>query len=87
MPQFIIVKDKIKLCDTDPDEVLTNIANHYSDVRQDVQDGLKLIWQDRWVHISKSNTELIIRIYAEGKTENIAIGLVEHIRDFLTINP
>ena len=80
MPQFTMVKDKIQLGDINPDQVIEKISKQFGDVEQDHQDGLKLIWQDCWVHIRKSNTEPIVRIYAEAETPKNVQLLVEEIK-------
>ena len=72
LPQYVMVKDKIALRNLNPESVLQRISEHFSTVDQNRVDGLKLIWPDQWVHIRKSNTEPIIRIYAEApKHEDI----------------
>jgi phosphomannomutase len=83
MPQFAMVKDKIKLGFVDPKSAMDKIELNFTDAKSDKTDGLKLIWENSWVHIRKSNTEPIIRIYAEGKTEKIAANLVEVVKQLV----
>lgn len=71
-PDYYISKNKIQLTeDTNVDNILSEIKNKYK-FKDDVQisdiDGVKLDFEDGWVHLRKSNTEPIIRIYAESKT-------------------
>ena len=47
---------------------LTREANGLSDVKINLEDGLRLDWSDSWVHLRPSNTEPIVRIIAEGNT-------------------
>ncbi|MCD6556041.1 MAG: phosphoglucosamine mutase, partial [Bacteroidales bacterium] len=71
-PDYFISKNKIELTpDTDVDNILKEVKNTFSS-RKDIEitdiDGVKLDFTDGWVHLRKSNTEPIIRIYAEGKS-------------------
>jgi len=83
MPQFIMVKDKIELGSVDPQTALDKIKAAYPDVDSDKTDGLKLSWENSWVHIRKSNTEPIIRIYAEGETKKSTSALVEGVKQLV----
>ncbi len=83
LPQFKMVKKKINLDGNNSRLSFNNIAEHFIDITKDTTDGLKLIWDDKWVHIRKSNTEPIIRIYAEGKTEKIATNLINTIKKLI----
>ncbi len=80
MPSFHIVKDKISIEGQDPQELTEGLGRHYPDAEVNTVDGLKLQWEDRWVHVRPSNTEPIIRIYAEGPTADIARELVAGVR-------
>ena len=83
MPQFIMVKDKIELGSVDPQTALDKIEAAYPDVDSDKTDGLKLSWENSWVHIRKSNTEPIIRIYAESETKKSTSALVEGVKQLV----
>ncbi|NOZ73765.1 MAG: phosphoglucosamine mutase [FCB group bacterium] len=83
LPQFTIVKSRVDLSGIDPDHILEKIRNGFTDASLNTEDGLKLSWDDRWVHIRKSNTEPILRIYAEGPTKQAAEELVRKIRSFI----
>ena len=52
----------------------------FKDAVIDKTDGLKLSWDDRWIHLRGSNTEPILRIYAEAPTKSDAHLLVDRIR-------
>jgi len=80
MPQFYMVKDKIELGNVNPNKALYVISKTFKDCEQNTTDGLKLIWKDSWVHIRKSNTEPIIRIYAEATSAHVAEELVTNIK-------
>jgi phosphomannomutase len=72
-PDYVISKNKITLeKGTDVDVVLERIADKYKNEQLNKIDGLKIIMSEGWVHLRKSNTEPIIRVYAESRYENIA---------------
>lgn len=68
-PHYIIIKDKIDLSpDLDVDNLLNQIAEIYRKEEVSRIDGVKIDFENGWVHLRKSNTEAIIRIYCEAKT-------------------
>lgn len=77
LPQFRISKNKLPLDDNDPDAVLEKVKELETDASVDTQDGVKLTWSDSWVHLRKSNTEPIIRVYAEAATQEKADTLAQ----------
>ncbi|MFM6947291.1 MAG: phosphoglucosamine mutase [Flavobacteriales bacterium] len=75
-PNYVISKNKIDLePQTDVDAVLTQMAERYQNHEVDTTDGVKIYIDKEWVHLRKSNTEPIIRIYAESKDEAAATAL------------
>ena len=80
MPQFKIVKDKLNLDKIDPDEIIKKATLLFENAEKNIIDGIKFIWKDRWLHLRKSNTEPIIRIYAEAPDEPQALKLVQKIK-------
>ncbi len=77
LPQFVMSKQKMDLGDTDPDAMLERIAGEKTDAAVDTQDGVKLTWIDRWVHLRKSNTEPILRVYTEATSRERAESLAD----------
>lgn len=74
-------KDKINIDPTlNFEDLLKNLSAAYSDVQINLADGLKIDFKDSWLHLRKSNTEPIIRIYSEAKSEQEARILVEDIK-------
>ncbi|MGB1430851.1 MAG: phosphoglucosamine mutase, partial [Flavobacteriaceae bacterium] len=70
-PNWLMRKDKVNLSpQQDIDALLKSIASAYEAFQVTTIDGVKIDFPDGWVHIRKSNTEPIIRIYAEAKTEH-----------------
>ncbi|MFQ6608984.1 MAG: phosphoglucosamine mutase [Fidelibacterota bacterium] len=83
LPQFTILKEKVSIAKLNSDELLERIGREFGDAEQDTTDGLKIVWPDRWVHIRKSNTEPILRIYAEARSINEAKELITAIKSKL----
>jgi phosphomannomutase len=69
LPQYYISKKKIDLCKASPDSVLNKLAEKYSSQKINIEDGLRIDFADHWVHFRKSNTEPIIRIITEAKSQ------------------
>lgn len=68
-PQYSIAKNKIELTpDIDVDAILEALKKHYAGEKVTDIDGVKIDFEDSWVHLRKSNTEPIIRIYSEAST-------------------
>ncbi len=81
-PDYFISKNKIELTpDIDVDGILVKIKEHYSSEEVTDIDGVKIDFADSWVHLRKSNTEPIIRIYAEAKSNEAAAQLATSIID------
>ena len=75
-PEYHMGKQKIELTpDLDVDALLASIAERYTSEELSTIDGVKIVWSDRWVHLRKSNTEPIIRIYTEAPTPQEAHDL------------
>lgn len=69
LPQYAIAKNKIELTpDIDVDAILEAVKKKYANERVTDIDGVKIDFPDCWVHLRKSNTEPIIRIYSEAET-------------------
>jgi phosphomannomutase len=71
LPQYSIVKRKIDVTN-DPDEVIKKLIDKFSNQKMNIEDGLRVDFEDHWVHFRKSNTEPIIRIIVEARSEAIA---------------
>lgn len=79
-PNYIISKNKIELTpDIDVDNVLKSMAEKYKNQPVNTIDGVKIEFGNEWVHLRKSNTEPIIRIYSESQTEEKANELAQKI--------
>ena len=83
-PEYYMAKQKIELVpDLDVDGILASIAERYSDEELSTIDGVKITWSDRWVHLRKSNTEPIVRIYTEAPYVDEATRLGQNFMDII----
>ncbi len=82
-PQYVISKNKIQLSSgINPDSIIEILKNKYSQKYSiNTEDGLKIDLGKEWIHLRKSNTEPIIRIYAESNTLENANKLAKMIED------
>ncbi|MGC6470291.1 MAG: phosphoglucosamine mutase [Flavobacteriales bacterium] len=72
-PNYFMSKNKIELTPSiDVDEILHKIKENYKNEKVSTIDGVKIDFADEWVHLRKSNTEPIIRIYTESKNKDSA---------------
>ena len=78
-----MLKEKIEIFSDDPDKILDKLEIKFSDAQADRTDGLKLCWDNSWVHIRKSNTEPIIRIYAEASTDQQVNKIIQGVKRVL----
>ena len=77
-PSYYMSKNKIELKEgTDVDSILLKIKEKYKHEKITDIDGVKIDFEDSWVHLRKSNTEPIIRIYSEAKTKDKAEKLAK----------
>jgi phosphomannomutase len=79
-PKYVISKNKIELTpEVDVDQILMNMTINYAHEEVDTTDGVKIYIGKEWVHLRKSNTEPIIRIYVESQNEELANELANRI--------
>jgi len=77
-PSYFMGKKKIQLTPgLDVDAILEAVHNKYADQEVSTIDGVKIDFPENWVHMRKSNTEPIIRIYTEARTQEEADGLAD----------
>ena len=80
IPAYAIVKDKIDITPGSSDAMTARVREAFADQKIDDQDGVRVDWPDRWVHVRPSNTEPILRIIAEATTETEAKDLIAQTR-------
>ncbi len=79
-PDYFIAKNRIDLTpSTDVDAILEKVKEMYRNEQVNDIDGVKIDFRDKWVHLRKSNTEPIIRVYSEAATEEAADALGKDI--------
>ena len=79
-PSYVMSKNKIELsADLNVDLILATVAEKFKHEQVNTIDGVKIDFADRWVHLRKSNTEPIIRIYSEAPSEMEANALAQEI--------
>lgn len=87
-PQYEMAKNRVELKPgTNPDDVLAKMRQKYSGPNVTTIDGVKIDFPDKWVHLRKSNTEPIIRVYSEARSaaeaQEIGERFVEEIKSLL----
>jgi phosphomannomutase len=80
LPRYSIMKDKLARPKASLETVYGALCAAFPDAEADTQDGLRLSWRDRWVHVRPSGTEPIVRVIAEAPTESEARDLVRQAR-------
>jgi phosphomannomutase len=81
-PPYFIAKNRIDLTpDTDVDAILKKVKELYKDEEINDIDGVKIDFPDKWVHLRKSNTEPIIRVYSEAATMQAADEIGQKVMD------
>ena len=81
-PEYFIAKNRIDLdANTDVDAILAKVKDMFKDEQVNDIDGVKIDFPDKWVHLRKSNTEPIIRVYSEAATMAEADEIGKKIMD------
>lgn len=83
-PSYVIIKDKMPADSLDLNTTFSKLKQVFSQEKIDTQDGLKIDFENGWVHLRASNTEPIIRIYAEAKTEEEASSLITQVKEAIS---
>jgi len=87
LPQYFQSKNRIEIKDMDVPLILDEILKKYKKENIDKTDGIKILWEDHWVHIRPSNTEPIIRIYSEAKSleeaDALSFKFIKEIQDIM----
>ena len=85
LPEYHIAKKKIELGNINPDNIISSLLTKYKSEKISTEDGLRIDFDDHWVHFRKSNTEPIIRVITEAKTktgaEELSLKYYEEIKN------
>ena len=85
-PKYYMVKEKINLSKSANIEKIFNvIAEKYKNEKIDLVDGIRIDFSESWVQLRKSNTEPIIRIYSEAKSEERSNNLISEIKTLIKV--
>ena len=84
-PKFYMIKDKINLNENfDFDQLKNKMKEFYKEQDIDLRDGVKIKFDESWLHIRKSNTEPIIRIYTEAKSKLKCNEIIEDFKNLIS---
>ena len=79
VPSYVIVKAKVPR-GGDLDDIYAALASTFTEAKLDRQDGLRLEWDDAWLHVRPSGTEPVIRLIAEARSLDRAESLIDRAR-------
>jgi len=79
-PNFVIQKDKLSLPDSGVEEALKKLVLNHPEAKVNTVDGVKFDLEEGWVHLRRSNTEPIIRVYAESNEKEAARNLANRYK-------
>ncbi len=82
-PQWVISKDKLELPEANVEEALERLVAAHPEAEVNTVDGVKFDLPEGWVHLRKSNTEAIIRVYAEAENQELAEALGRKFKEEL----
>ena len=82
IPKYVFIKDKIEL-NSSKEIDIDRLDSVFNCDEINKLDGIKFIWKDKWIHIRKSNTEPILRIFAEGTSINELKSLTKKLEEFV----
>ncbi|MBU0687661.1 MAG: phosphoglucosamine mutase [Candidatus Margulisbacteria bacterium] len=83
VPKYYSIKDKIEVSNNDDAQALIEKTKKlFKNKKQDLTDGVKVIFPDEWLHVRASNTEPIVRIYGEGKDLKQITDLCNQIKNY-----
>lgn len=83
IPAYCIIKDQLAMDLSVADRMTPALVKRFKDQKIDQQDGIRIDWPDRWVHVRASNTEPILRLIAESGTKAGARALIDQARSVL----
>ena len=76
-------RNLILIDNVDSDKLIDEAGSLFQDAEKSTIDGIKFTWDDKWIHLRKSNTEPIMRIYSEAKTKQLAQDLVKSVKNLI----
>jgi len=85
LPTYVLVKEKITSNNIVYSNLLGNLIVEFKGQKIDTQDGVRIDFNDKWVLFRKSNTEPVIRIFAEAKTKEDSVDLINKVKKICNI--
>jgi phosphomannomutase len=79
LPAYSIVKEKFSVAPSRLPELFTALEKRWPEAKVNRLDGLRLDWPDRWIHVRPSNTEPIVRVFAEARDTERAENLCQEV--------
>jgi len=79
LPRFCMVKEKLTCPSNKIPDVLRMVKREYTDLPMDTRDGVKVILPNGWFHVRGSNTEPIVRVVAEARSEGEVRQIVQDV--------
>lgn len=83
LPSYHMLKTQIRCLPRDVAPAIRLLRYFYRDSEQDLTDGVKILWPDRWIHVRGSNTEPVIRIVAEANSGDTATRLINDVMEYM----
>ena len=83
LPAWYMLKTKLEIPTAQSREIIRRLKAETPSARVNIEDGLRLDWDDGWVHLRASNTEPVLRVIAEGRTPEAAEKLVQEYTDLI----
>jgi phosphomannomutase len=87
LPRYTMIKEKLECPSNKIGEILKTVRDEYAGSRMDLRDGVKIIFEDAWLHVRGSNTEPIVRLVVEARDEararRILNGVFERVARIL----
>lgn len=83
IPHYVMIKKKIDVPLQKIPDILQKLQIKYADAEVNTVDGVKLIWKDRWLHVRKSGTEGMLRVFAESVSAEAAEDMTESTLSFI----
>ncbi len=83
VPSYFILKDKFETINFSPEKLINKFKESFENEMVNEEDGLRIDFDDHWVHLRKSNTEPIIRLIVEAKTSELAEKFMEKYKSKL----
>lgn len=80
LPSYYISKDKFETKNISPDDLIEKFKEEFSNEKLNEDDGLRIDFNDHWVHLRKSNTEPIIRLIVEANNSELSLRLMENYK-------